>query len=168
MLDLHPELKARPFLWGMAVLLRELVSWVPEPKGDKGFVLAHPDFDIQNVIVWEEGELRGLIDWDGVAALPRSLGNERYPGWLTRDLVQPSTAIRNPWTKEWSQKACGRTHQSNSPTTVRFITTLYNKVGWRWRHTRHRLDSYLFDYRQLSYCYTRSTVPEGNPRERYP
>jgi len=32
-----------------------------------------------------EGELLGIIDWDGVAAVPRSLGNERYPGWLTRD-----------------------------------------------------------------------------------
>jgi hypothetical protein len=78
-LDLHPEPKSRPFLRAMAVLLREPVGWVPEPEGDKGLVLAHPDFDIQNVIVSEEGELRGLIDWDGVAALPRSLGNERYP-----------------------------------------------------------------------------------------
>jgi hypothetical protein len=59
MLDLYPEPKSRPFLWGMAVLLRELVIWVPEPKGDKGLVLGRPDFDIQNVIVSEEGELRG-------------------------------------------------------------------------------------------------------------
>jgi hypothetical protein len=42
----------------------------PGTKGRQGHVLAHPDFDIQNVIVSEEGELRGLIDWDGVAALP--------------------------------------------------------------------------------------------------
>eukprot|EP00171_Calliarthron_tuberculosum_P010915 IDg10915t1 len=67
------------------MILRQLISWIPEPSGMDPFVLAHPDFDIQNFIVSEEGELRGLIDWDGVAAVPRTLGNERYPGWLTRD-----------------------------------------------------------------------------------
>lgn len=76
MLDLHPEPKSKPFVRGMALLLRELTGWTPEPGGEKRFVLTHPDFDIQNIIVLEEGELRGLIDWDGVAALPRSLGNE--------------------------------------------------------------------------------------------
>jgi hypothetical protein len=74
MLD-HPE--AKPFAKGTAMLLRELISRIPEPEGDTGFVLTHPDFDIQNVIVSENGELLGLIDWDGVAAVPRSLGNER-------------------------------------------------------------------------------------------
>lgn len=49
------------------------------------FVLVHPDFDIQNFIVSEEGELQGIIDWDGVTAEPRSLGNERYPEWFSRD-----------------------------------------------------------------------------------
>ncbi|BCR90904.1 uncharacterized protein ACHE_60790A [Aspergillus chevalieri] len=49
------------------------------------FVLAHPDFGIQNFIVSEEDELQGIIDWDGFAAVPRTLGNEGYPGWLTRD-----------------------------------------------------------------------------------
>ncbi|KAK2872136.1 hypothetical protein FQN49_002527 [Arthroderma sp. PD_2] len=53
-------------------------------QGD-GFVLSHPDFDIQNVIVSEDGKLQGLIDWDGVVTVPRCLGNERYPSWLTRD-----------------------------------------------------------------------------------
>jgi hypothetical protein len=27
----------------------------------------------------------GIIDWDGVATVPRTLDNERYPRWLTRD-----------------------------------------------------------------------------------
>ncbi|OQD68803.1 hypothetical protein PENDEC_c030G04885 [Penicillium decumbens] len=83
MLDLHPE--QNPVPKGLAMLLRQLISWIPEPSRMDPFVLAHPDFDIQNFIVSEEGELRGLIDWDGVAAVPRTLGNERYPGWLTRD-----------------------------------------------------------------------------------
>lgn len=83
MLDLHPE--QNPVPRGLNKLLRHLISLIPEPKNMDGFVLAHPDFDIQNFIVSEEGELQGIIDWDGAAAVPRTLGNERYPGWLTRD-----------------------------------------------------------------------------------
>ena len=63
-----------------------MIDWLPEPlDGRKPFVLVHPDFDIQNFLVSEEGELQGIIDWDGVAAFPRILGNEAYPGWLTHD-----------------------------------------------------------------------------------
>ncbi|KAI2622452.1 hypothetical protein GGR54DRAFT_629978 [Hypoxylon sp. NC1633] len=83
MLDMYPEQKS--FSKGLAMLLYQLISWIPEPSGMDHFVLAHPDFDIQNFIVSEDGDLRGIIDWDGVAALPRTIGNERYPGWLTRD-----------------------------------------------------------------------------------
>lgn len=83
MLDIHPE--QNPVPQGLAMLLRQLISWISELSGMDPFILAHPDFDIQNVIVSEEGELQGIIDWDGAAAVPRTLGNERYPGWLTRD-----------------------------------------------------------------------------------
>lgn len=83
MLDKYPQQNTIPK--GVEMLLRQLISWIPEPSGIDPFVLTHPDFHIQNCIVSEEGELRGLIDWDGVAAVPRTLGNERYPGWLTRD-----------------------------------------------------------------------------------
>lgn len=83
MLDRHPEQNQVPK--GLAMLLRQLISWIPEPSVTDPFVLAHPDFDIQTFIVSEEGEIQGIIDWDGVAAVPRTLGNEGYPGWLTRD-----------------------------------------------------------------------------------
>ncbi|GAB1312102.1 hypothetical protein MFIFM68171_02312 [Madurella fahalii] len=83
MLGIHPEQNS--VSKGVAMILRQLISWIPEPDEMDPFVLAHPDFDIQNFIVSEDGGLRGLIDWDGVVAMPRTLGNERYPGWLTRD-----------------------------------------------------------------------------------
>ena len=51
------------------------------------FVLAHPDLDVQNVLVGEDGTLRGLIDWDGVASVPREVGCAQYPLWLMRDWV---------------------------------------------------------------------------------
>lgn len=51
------------------------------------FVLTHPDLDVQNVLVGEDGTLRGLIDWDGVASVPREVGCAQYPLWLMRDWV---------------------------------------------------------------------------------
>ncbi|CAG8257530.1 unnamed protein product [Penicillium olsonii] len=74
------------FETGELHLLRMFFDSMEEPcDGRKPFVLEHPDFDIQNFIVSEEGELLGIIDWDGVCPVPRTVGNERYPGWLTRD-----------------------------------------------------------------------------------
>ncbi|KAL9131999.1 MAG: hypothetical protein Q9217_000209 [Psora testacea] len=72
---------------GIYKLLRLFIDWfpsadyAPEPE----FVLSHPDLDIQNILVSPEGGLRGIIDWDGVGTVPRCVGNERYPSWLTRD-----------------------------------------------------------------------------------
>ncbi|KAL9132996.1 MAG: hypothetical protein Q9175_005830, partial [Cornicularia normoerica] len=51
------------------------------------FVLTHPDLDVQNVLVAEDGTLRGLIDWDGVASVPQEVGCAQYPLWLMRDWV---------------------------------------------------------------------------------
>ncbi|KAJ8132809.1 hypothetical protein O1611_g817 [Lasiodiplodia mahajangana] len=83
MMDQHPE--KYPYPKGLAALSRQLIGWIPEPSGTERFVLSHPDFEFQNFIVSEDGSLRGIIDWDGVAAVPRTIGNARYPGWLTRD-----------------------------------------------------------------------------------
>ncbi|KAH6889377.1 hypothetical protein B0T10DRAFT_538416 [Thelonectria olida] len=87
-LDLHEEVK--PFPRGVTLLLKLMIRCLvdqlePGPKSSKPFVLAHPDYDIQNFLVSETGELQGIIDWDGIAAVPRDIGSERYPGWLTRD-----------------------------------------------------------------------------------
>lgn len=54
-------------------------------QGRAEFVLAHPDLDIQNVIVSEDGGLLGFVDWDNVGTVPRFLGNDMYPSWLTGD-----------------------------------------------------------------------------------
>lgn len=68
-------------------MLRLLLSWIPEPPelGAK-FVLHHPDCDIQNFIVADDGSILAVIDWTGVCTEPRWIGNESYPIFLTRDL----------------------------------------------------------------------------------
>jgi Phosphotransferase enzyme family len=83
MLDRHspsPDL----FSQGINKLLRLFISWIPL-NCPKDFVLSHPDFHRGNVLVAEDGSLRGLVDWDGVAAIPRCVGNRRYPDWIIRD-----------------------------------------------------------------------------------
>lgn len=76
---------------GQRLLLRLLVDWFfrategMSSESSAGFVLAHPDFNLQNLVVGRDGTLRGLIDWDGVAVVPRCLGYDEYPLWLTSD-----------------------------------------------------------------------------------
>lgn len=70
---------------GMHMLLRIFIDWMSYDYSKWGspFVLAHPDFALQNVLVSDDGTLHGIIDWDGVAAVPRCFG--QYPLWLMRD-----------------------------------------------------------------------------------
>lgn len=49
------------------------------------FVLSHPDFDSQNVLVDDDGTITGIIDWDNVDIRPRQGAAAAYPMWLTVD-----------------------------------------------------------------------------------
>ncbi|KAI9813036.1 MAG: hypothetical protein M1826_002553 [Phylliscum demangeonii] len=84
------RVETSPLGQGVDQLLELIIGWMPGPKSgqvgaDAPFVLAHPDLDMQNILVGSDGALKAIIDWDRVAALPRCVGNERYPIWLTRD-----------------------------------------------------------------------------------
>ncbi|KAL8735027.1 MAG: hypothetical protein Q9166_001152 [cf. Caloplaca sp. 2 TL-2023] len=69
-LDKHDASKLPHELQGYHKLLRLLIGWFFEATGEDppSFVLAHPDFNFQNILVADDGSLRGLVDWDGVAA----------------------------------------------------------------------------------------------------
>lgn len=84
MVDRHRPSSER-FGIGLYRMLALFIEWLPEDYVKAPFVLIHPDFDLQNVLVEEDGTVCGLIDWDGVAAEPRYLGCESYPKWLTHD-----------------------------------------------------------------------------------
>ncbi|QDS70743.1 hypothetical protein FKW77_003361 [Venturia effusa] len=49
------------------------------------FVLVPPDFDWQNVLVDDDGNVTGLLDWDGVCTVPRFRGFASMPLWLQQD-----------------------------------------------------------------------------------
>lgn len=68
-------------------LLRLFALSLPDSQYDgPPFVLSHPDFDSQNVLVDPKTlNITGFIDWDGVHVGPRLNGFARYPAWITRD-----------------------------------------------------------------------------------
>lgn len=104
-------------------LLKMFFDWIPptaEPERND-FVLTHTDLNLQNILVSPEGHLLGLIDWDGVAAVPRYLANERYPDWLLNDW--------NPLYYSWSdaddaENCCS--HQ-NSPSELARYRNMYER-----------------------------------------
>lgn len=65
-----------------------MIQYLPPGKRNSAketFVLSLPDFDSQNIMIDERGNVTGIIDWDNVQTLPRFIGYSRFPGWITRD-----------------------------------------------------------------------------------
>ena len=87
---------------GQNQILRLFVDWILCDNVEKPFVLCHPDLDLQNILVDNEGNVVGLIDWDGVATVPRSVGCA-YPKWITRDW--------NPYDYNYPDRGYGRREQ---------------------------------------------------------
>lgn len=49
------------------------------------FTLHHNDLDLQNILVNKDGEITGIIDWDGTYAAPRCIGAAAVPKFLRKD-----------------------------------------------------------------------------------
>ncbi|KAL1960932.1 hypothetical protein VTO42DRAFT_5916 [Malbranchea cinnamomea] len=97
---------------------------LPETEDDAQFVLSHPDLDIQNVIVSDDGSLLSLIDWDGVGTVPRCLGNEAYPTWLTRDWDKAKYAFDE---NAAPGPDCPN-YRENSPSELEHYREVYQKI----------------------------------------
>ncbi|KAI9809392.1 MAG: hypothetical protein M1826_003927 [Phylliscum demangeonii] len=133
---------AYPLARDVHELMRLLISWMPGPAtGQAGaeapFVFTHPDFGMQNFLVGRDGGLKAVIDWDGVAAVPRCVGNESYPGWLTRD-----------WEPDYRDPAAdpapdAPTRPENSPDELHRFRTCYltqmKEAGASGEHTTRSL-----------------------------
>ncbi|KAL1795376.1 hypothetical protein ACET3X_007192 [Alternaria dauci] len=60
------------------------------------FVLRHDDLDLQNILVDDDGNVTGIIDWDGCAAVPHCLGYASMPTFLRRDWLPEYNISRLP------------------------------------------------------------------------
>ena len=81
-----------PFTIGSEKLMNSIIGHLPlstinpsSRQSPETFVLSLPDYDSQNIMIDEQGNLTGLIDWDNVHTVPRFLGYSSFPGWITRD-----------------------------------------------------------------------------------
>ncbi|KAF2090979.1 hypothetical protein K490DRAFT_62309 [Saccharata proteae CBS 121410] len=74
---------------GMYSYLSAIIDLMPvakDPKtGKENFVLVPPDFDIQNILVDNNGNITALIDWDRVESQPCFLGWASCPEFLKED-----------------------------------------------------------------------------------
>lgn len=71
---------------GSEMVISRAISYLPTPRnGRETFPLSIPDFDSQNIMIDEQGNVTGIVDWDGVQTEPEFFGPCRYPGWITRD-----------------------------------------------------------------------------------
>jgi aminoglycoside phosphotransferase (APT) family kinase protein len=67
-------------------MLQLFLSALPDSTLDgTRFVLSHPDFNSQNMLVDRNGTITGIIDWDNVDIHPRQGAVAIYPTWLTVD-----------------------------------------------------------------------------------
>lgn len=78
---------ARDSTWSRAQnkILETLIQNSPDLDSYSRFVLCPPDFDSQNILVDDKGNVTGIIDWDLCRTMPPHLGYASYPGWITRD-----------------------------------------------------------------------------------
>jgi hypothetical protein len=93
---------------GMQMILEHLYQSQPFSASTNNedehetFVLHHNDLDFQNVFVNDDGEVTGILDWDGVSTVPRCVGYSTVPIFLYADWEYnykvPEAAIHSPWT----------------------------------------------------------------------
>ena len=74
--------------WRVADLeiLRLAVESIPDYFNDgRPYTLEWPDYDLQNILVDEDANVTGMIDWDLTITRPFGLGFARYPSWILCD-----------------------------------------------------------------------------------
>lgn len=104
---------------GVCELLRMFVQWTyHNSQRNKTFVLCHPDFNLQNILVAEDGTLKGLVDWDGVSTVPQPLGCP-FPKWLTLDW-DPAN-----YNYHYDMEDCCRRVRHHSPGEMKHYRTRY-------------------------------------------
>jgi hypothetical protein len=67
------------------------------------FVLRHEDLDLQNILVDEDGNVTGIIDWDGCMTVPSCIGYASIPTFLRRDWLPDHTMANRPYLT-WATK----------------------------------------------------------------
>lgn len=70
---------------GKMKMIKAMLSYMPCADDTDGFVLSLPDTENSNFLVDSQGNLTGIIDWDGALVLPACIGYGSYPSFIMRD-----------------------------------------------------------------------------------
>ena len=65
------------------------------------FVIRHPDLDLQNILVDDDGNVTGIIDWDNCLAVPRCIGHASLPDFLRREWNEDFSLADSPHMPTW-------------------------------------------------------------------
>jgi serine/threonine protein kinase len=68
----------------------------PVPRKLETYVLRHDDLDLQNILIDDDGNVTGIIDWDGCMSVPRCIGPTSLPMFLRRDWLDDHTINHFP------------------------------------------------------------------------
>jgi hypothetical protein len=66
------------------------------PRNFESYVLRHDDLDLQNILIDDDGNVTGIIDWDGCMSVPRCIGPTSLPVFLRRDWLDGHTIDHFP------------------------------------------------------------------------
>jgi aminoglycoside phosphotransferase (APT) family kinase protein len=126
------DLKENAWSRAESKVLEALIQHSPNLDTYSRFVLCPPDFDSQNILVDDKGNVTGIIDWDLCQTMPPHQGFASYPGWITRD---------------WDPLMYGWPHEQeyeDSPETLQRYREHYNKeigkaLSWEgdWEFTKN-------------------------------
>ncbi|EGP92530.1 uncharacterized protein MYCGRDRAFT_107001 [Zymoseptoria tritici IPO323] len=70
-------------LWGL--MIDAFLQSATLDEGCPEFVLMQSDFNPQNILADEQGNVTGIIDWDCLESIPRQIGWCSVPHWLEAD-----------------------------------------------------------------------------------
>jgi aminoglycoside phosphotransferase (APT) family kinase protein len=66
-------------------------------KQPESFVLSHNDLDLQNILVDDDGNVTGILDWDGFSIVPRCIGYATFPLFLRKDWLPQYSLGAHPF-----------------------------------------------------------------------
>lgn len=79
--------------YGLLRLYDMIIPELPLPRADEPetFVIGPPNFTSENILVDDDGNVTGIVDWDLLETRPQYLGWNTPPDWLFCDFMGPDS-----------------------------------------------------------------------------
>ena len=118
--DPEPRTDHAKYLWGHQKLASLAIDSIPGFIDQKGFFLAHIDFNSQNILIDEDANVTAIIDWDNCHTRPPAFGCARYPIWITVDW--------DPVNYAWGELHCCAVRNLDTPAQLLRYRQIYASI----------------------------------------